>query len=98
MSDILTEDLLTITDAAKELPQRPHCSTLQRWRKRGIRGVKLEAALIGGRWFTSRQALRRFVRNATVAAVADHGDATITNASTPDNDDLTEQALDDAGL
>jgi len=96
MPDILDEDMLPLTDAAKELPDRPHCGTLHRWRTRGIRGVKLEAALIGGRWFTSRQALRRFVRNTTLAAVANQGNS----ARVADNsgDLTTDQALDKAGL
>jgi hypothetical protein len=40
-------------------------STVWRWVLRGVRGadgevVRLEAARVGGRWFTSREALARF--------------------------------------
>lgn len=98
MSNILDEELLTLTEAAKTLPDRPHCSTLLRWRTSGVNGVRLEAVKVGGRWFTSRQALRRFVRNTTVAAITGHGDGSTTNVSTVNDDDRTEQALDEAGL
>lgn len=96
MPDIFSEDLLAIADAAKELPERPHCSTMQRWHKRGIRGVKLEAIRIGGRWFTSRQALQRFVRNTTAAAVK--GQDNIDRFAESSSDHTTDQALDEAGL
>jgi hypothetical protein len=61
--DLLTEDLLSMTDAAKELPGRPSASTLFRWRTRGIKGVKLETVGVGGKVFTSRQAIHRFLSN-----------------------------------
>jgi hypothetical protein len=60
MIDISNEFLLTISAAAKSLPSRPHISTVWRWIQRGVRGVKLETYLIGGRRFTSREALERF--------------------------------------
>jgi len=49
MIDITTETLLSLLDAAKQLPGRPHVSTLYRWRIRGVRGVRLETVLVGGR-------------------------------------------------
>ena len=52
----------------KLVPKRPHLSTVHRWRTRGIRGVRLEAILCGGVWFTSREAVRRFFQGTTVAA------------------------------
>lgn len=58
---ILTEDVLSMSQAAKELPGRPHVSTLWRWANRGVRGVKLETVCIGDRIFTSRQSLTRFI-------------------------------------
>ena len=39
-----------------------------RWRLRGIRGVKLETIKIGGRRFTSAEALARFIEQSTAAA------------------------------
>ena len=66
--DISSETLLSLSDAAKTLPGRPHVSSLFRWRLRGIRGVTLETCLIGGRRFTSREALIRFASRTTAAA------------------------------
>lgn len=59
--DITAENLLTLAQAAASLPSQPHVSTCHRWRLRGIRGVKLETCLIGGRRYTSREAIARFV-------------------------------------
>jgi hypothetical protein len=66
--DISVEEILTLTQAAKSLPGRPASSTIHRWRLRGIRGVRLETILVGGRRFTSRQALERFAARITAAA------------------------------
>ncbi len=63
-----SETLLSLSAAAKLLPGRPHPSTLHRWRLRGIRGVKLQTWLIGGRRFTSHEALERFCAATTAAA------------------------------
>ena len=66
VSQILTEDLLTIDQARKELHAisgcRPEKSTVMRWVTRGVGGVRLEAIKMGGRyWYTSTQALNRFI-------------------------------------
>lgn len=61
MIDHNAESLLTMTDASKLLPGRPDAATLWRWRTKGVRGVKLESILYGGRRVTSREALDRFV-------------------------------------
>jgi hypothetical protein len=66
--DLQTETLLSFREAAARLPGRPGLSTLHRWRLRGVRGVKLETWLIGGRRFTSQQALERFASGTTAAA------------------------------
>ena len=68
--DPLSEDCLTLTEAAKLMPRRrnnakPHLSTLIRWvidgaPSRDGRRVRLSAIRCGGRWLTSRAALREF--------------------------------------
>jgi hypothetical protein len=68
MIDIHSEHMLTIAEAARELPGRPHVSTLWRWIQRGCRGVRLEAILIGGIRYTSRESLQRFCDSITAAA------------------------------
>lgn len=65
MIDISSEKLLTFSQAAEKLPSRPHTSALHRWTNSGIRGIKLETILIGGRRFTSWEALQRFVEATT---------------------------------
>ena len=61
MSIDLTENLLTLAEASKRLPSRPNVCTLWRWANRGARGRKLETVLVGGRRYTSLEALNRFV-------------------------------------
>lgn len=68
MIDLMSESLLTFSQATKYLPGNPHISTIHRWRLRGVRGHKLESILVGGRRFTSRQALERFAAKTTAAA------------------------------
>lgn len=58
---LLTEDALTLPQAARELPGKPNPSTLWRWTVRGIGGQKLETIKIGSKVFTTRQALSRFI-------------------------------------
>jgi hypothetical protein len=60
MIDIEKEHLLLLSEAHEAVPGRPHVSTLIRWWRRGLKGKKLETVLIGGRRFTSAEALRRF--------------------------------------
>jgi hypothetical protein len=68
MIDPQNETLISLTEAAKRLPGRPNITTVWRWRNRGVRGVKLESILSGGRRFTSVEALRRFQERVTAAA------------------------------
>lgn len=63
---LLTEELLTFTQATKRLPKiggkRPHASSIWRWARKGVQGVRLECRKIGGRFVTSAEALERFTR------------------------------------
>ena len=52
---------LSLRDAAREIPSRPHINTIRRWVLKGSRGRKLKAQMIGGRWYTTRSALREFL-------------------------------------
>lgn len=60
------ESIMTFSEAARTLPRidgkRVHASTIWRWAQRGIRGIRLETRRVGGRFFTSREALERFTR------------------------------------
>jgi hypothetical protein len=44
---------------------RPHRGTLVRWATRGVRGRRLRAELLGGRWFTSEAEVDEFLRHVT---------------------------------
>ncbi|NLY00954.1 MAG: DUF1580 domain-containing protein [Rhodopirellula sp.] len=66
--DIDRERLLTLSAAAVSLPHRPHSSTVSRWVQTGCRGIRLESVLLGGRRYTSKEALRRFIERTTQAA------------------------------
>jgi Protein of unknown function (DUF1580) len=65
MIDTLTENVLSLADAAKTLParrggKRPHVSCLYRWAQHGCRGIRLETLQCGGTKITSLEALQRF--------------------------------------
>ncbi len=58
---ILDQTYLSMRDAAKRLPTRPHVSTVVRWAERGCRGHRLKTWLIGGARVTSEEALAAFL-------------------------------------
>lgn len=66
MLDYAHDDLVALIDIPKVLPprngKRVHKSTVFRWASRGVRGHTLETVAIGGRTFTSREALDRFLK------------------------------------
>jgi|SRR5579864_1707896 len=70
MSNLLNEQLLSLSMAAKKIPpyrgRRTNPSTIFRWIKTGVNLagghiLKLEAIRIAGRWVTSAEAIERFV-------------------------------------
>lgn len=68
--DILREELVSFRQLAASLPRRRknrpiHTSTIHRWRRPGLRGVRLDAVRIGGAWHTSREAFARFCEQMT---------------------------------
>lgn len=72
------EQIVTFTEATKLLPpingRRPCASTIWRWARKGIQGIRLESMRIGGRYVTSAEALERFaIALAEVGANPDTG-------------------------
>ena len=63
----LDERLLTLSEAAEQIPGGVHLSTLHRWRTRGVRGHVLETLRIGGKRVTSIEALQRFADSLSAA-------------------------------
>ena len=72
VSRILTEDVVSVSEARGEIAsitnKRPDKATIIRWFKRGVGGVKLEHVRLGNQYFTSRQALTRFIEARTASA------------------------------
>lgn len=44
---------------------RPHRGTLIRWAIKGVRGRRLRAEALAGRWFTTAEAIEEFLRHVT---------------------------------
>ena len=60
------DDFVPITKASRLVPGNPHTSTLIRWSQHGVLAadgnrVKLETTKVGGRLFTSGQAIDAFL-------------------------------------
>ncbi|WP_404309460.1 DUF1580 domain-containing protein [Neorhodopirellula lusitana] len=71
--DILTEDLVTLPQAAKGIPcpagsRPPHYTTVYRWTKTGIGGERLESIRVGSQLLTSTQAMSRFLERINIEA------------------------------
>ena len=64
-SSLIGEKLITLEHAAKSFPgnrgRHTHISTVYRWANSGIRGVRLETMVVGGRRYTSEEAIARFI-------------------------------------
>jgi hypothetical protein len=67
------ETTLSLRQAAKILPGQPTRSTLHRWTHHGCRGVRLATFLVGGRRYTTRDAIAKFIN--ALSNVEGPGDA-----------------------
>jgi hypothetical protein len=86
-----------IAEIRKLLPGAPHISTIHRWMLRGVRGIKLETVLIGGRRYVSDEALNEFLRliNANDTST---GPASSVTVDTTSNLRQAEAVLDREGV
>lgn len=94
--NLQTEQILTLKEAAKTLPQlcrgqSVHRSTLYRWINRGVRGIRLEALKVGRTLVTSREAVQRFAERLVGAELPEC-------QSTSDRAIAAEQELERRGL
>jgi hypothetical protein len=89
--DINAETLLTPTEAAKRLPNRPHTSSIWRWCRRGVRGVRLEYVRVGSKIFTTSAALNRLVN--ALAAADEHQSATAIPTTKPSTPAAREKSI-----
>lgn len=67
MLDLNQEELLTLKAARSEFPNRPSLPTIWRWILKGSKGIRLDSVRIGGRRYTSKQAVARFIQATTMA-------------------------------
>lgn len=58
---LLDETLVPLTEACKYFPVKCSRASIERWVRKGSREVTLETILLGGRRYTSREAIKRFV-------------------------------------
>lgn len=73
--DFKTETLIPLSKAGEELPGGRHLSTVNRWWRRGVRSVRLETVMVGGKRYTTREALHRFFAATTAASLTENGNA-----------------------
>ena len=63
---LTSETIVSFSEAAARLPRingkKIHASSLWRWARKGIHGVRLETRRLGGRFVTSLEALDRFAK------------------------------------
>jgi len=69
---------------------RPHRGTLVRWAIKGVRGRRLQAESLAGRWFTTTDALEDFLRHVTLRP-----DAPPDQAAGPARASQVQRTLDD---
>ena len=61
-------DCLPIVQAVESvIGHRPHIQSIRRWIKKGVRGVKLEASYVNGKYLTSTSAVHEFIKASTEA-------------------------------
>jgi hypothetical protein len=63
--NVFEEDVLSLDEAAKVISaitkRKRNVPLIRRWITRGVDGVRLGSVKIGREWFTSKQALLRFL-------------------------------------
>ena len=69
--DLTTETVFPISEAPNHIPGHPAQGSVWRWVLKGVGGIKLESILIGGKRFTSEEAIQRFCDRRTAAADGD---------------------------
>lgn len=58
-------DLKPIAELATQLPDPPSAATLWRWHAIGISGVRLKTVRIGGRRYSTSEAIDKFIEDVT---------------------------------
>ena len=102
MIDLATEEVIPLDEAPAHLPRRngkkTNLATIYRW-KDPTREIPLETALVGGRRFTSVEALQRFVDRVTAAADAQAIESpSATSRESEEGIRRAESALEKSGI
>lgn len=96
--DLTTEQTLSLTEATRAIPpldgKRPVPSTVWRWARKGLRGVRLEYCRVGHRVVTSREALSRFANR--LAELDAESGASAPGATRLPTDGQRQRSIDDA--
>ena len=92
---LLSEKRISMTELARQLDVT--IPTVWRWRQRGVRGIRLETFMLGGRRFTTAEAHRRIVDRTTAAANGETPKAR-SNRQRERAIAAAERLLDEAGI
>jgi len=97
MMDLLSEQRISMTELAHR--EKVAIPTIWRWRQKGIRGVRLESFMVGGRRFTTHEAFVRFVERTTKAVDGELATTKVrTNRQRMADIARAERLLDEAGI
>lgn len=77
MLDLNEEKPFNFSTISKQHPIRPSVPTLWRWALRGLRGVRLETIKVGGRRYTTFEAIDRFASRLTELRSPEGSNATV---------------------
>jgi len=99
MIDPLTEEIISLKDAAQDFPRRrkgkkPSIGCMYRYSKTGCKGIVLETIQAGGTRATSREAVARFLRRMTAAVSGESPESEAPSHASIQ----AEQELDEAGI
>jgi hypothetical protein len=72
---------------------RPHQSATQRWRIRGVRGIRIPTIVVAGRVFTSVEAIRWWVEATSNTAPKLNAEASAAPAKSADKALLSEAGI-----
>lgn len=68
MIDLANETSIAVGDTPAVCPGKPHKSTVWRWVLKGVRGIRLETIVVGGKRYTTIEAIERFIAATTAKA------------------------------
>lgn len=96
MIDLKSETMFALKVGAKTFPGgERHICTMHRYRLQGIAGIRLECLRLGGRWFTSKESIDRFISELNSIVPGDRSGRPIIDAKSQSE---AEESLDRVGL